>query len=291
MSNGLALSVAGAVILGSYVVAVKRHFDHYPPTLFVGATYVVGVTWYLPIVLLTTPVAAVVPVVGPRGGIVLLGTAGFTALALFTFYRALTLGDVSYVAPISKIVPVFVLPLEVVLLGQYLSVLQVAGVVVATFAVYVANYRSGSLFAPVRRLVHSKAALLALASAAAFGVVDIGKRVSMQELGIPPEGFVLTMLVLVPLLLSPAAVGNRHAVDWWGDRRKLAVAGLVLVVGQHVVAMAFETLPASVVSPVVNTQAVVAVVLGSLLLGESRVRVRLTAAGLAVFGILLISLG
>ncbi|HMB51273.1 MAG TPA: EamA family transporter [Natronoarchaeum rubrum] len=50
-------------------------------------------------------------------------------------------------------------------------------------------------------------------------------------------------------------------------------------------------MPASVVSPVVNTQAVVAVVLGSLLLGESHVRTRLAAAGLAVGGIVLITLG
>ncbi|WP_431358885.1 EamA family transporter [Halovenus amylolytica] len=158
-------------------------------------------------------------------------------------------------------------------------------------AVYVANYRQGSVLAPLGQLVRSRAALLALASAAAFGVVDVGKRVSMQALDITPEGFVLTMLVLVAALLSPSAVTHRDAVDWRADRRLLALAGLVLVIGQHLVAVAFETLPASVVSPVVNTQAVVAVFLGSLLLGESHVRIRMAAAGLAVFGVVLISLG
>jgi len=99
------------------------------------------------------------------------------------------------------------------------------------------------------------------------------------------------MLVLVPLLLSPAVINNRHEVDWWSDRRLLIAAGFFFIVGQHVIAMAFETLPASIVSPIVNTQAVVAVVLGSILLGESQLRTRLTAAGLAVSGIILISLG
>lgn len=291
MTNGFALSVAAALVLGSYLVGVKRYFSHYPPALFVSLTYVIAVAWYLPAAALTVPTGQLVPSVSVRGAVVLLGTAGFTALALFAFYRALAIGDVSYVAPISKVVPVFVLPLEVLLLGQRLSPLQVAGVVVATAAVYVANYRHGSLLAPVRQLIRSKAALLALASAAAFGVVDIGKRVSMQELGISPEGFVITMLVLVALFLSPSAVNHRNAVDWWGDRRLLALTGLVLVIGQHLVAVAFETLPASVVSPVVNTQAVIAVFFGSLFLGESHVRVRMTAAGLAVFGIVLISLG
>lgn len=291
MTTGLALSVAGAVVLGSYLVAVKRYFDHYPPTLFVGITYAIGVAWYLPIAAVTGSTDRLVPSVGWGGGVVLIGTAAFTAFALFALYRALSIGDVSYVAPISKIVPVFVLPLEVLLLGQYLSSLQIAGVAVATAAVYVANYRRGSVLAPFRRLMHSRAALLALASAASFGVVDVGKRVSMQELGISPVGFVFTMLVLVTVLLFPAAVRNRNAVDWWGDRRLLVAAGFFLVVGQYIVAMAFETLPASIVSPVVNTQAVVAVVLGSLLLGESQLRIRLVAAGFAVLGIVLISLG
>ncbi|MEF8822477.1 MAG: DMT family transporter [Halovenus sp.] len=291
MTNGLLLSVAAAVVLGSYLVGVKQYFSHYPPALFVSLTYVAAVVWYLPVAVLTVPADQLVPAVGTRGAAVLLGTAGFTALALFAFYRALSIGDVSYVAPISKIVPVFVLPLEVLLLGQRLSALQVGGVVVATVAVYVANYQQGSVLAPLGQLVRSRAALLALASAAAFGVVDVGKRVSMQALDITPEGFVLTMLVLVAALLSPSAVTHRDAVDWQADRRLLALAGLVLVIGQHLVAVAFETLPASVVSPVVNTQAVVAVFLGSLLLGESHVRIRMAAAGLAVFGVVLISLG
>jgi len=38
----------------------------------------------------------------------------------------------------------FVLPMEVLLLGEVLAPVQVAGVVVATAAVYVANYEPGT---------------------------------------------------------------------------------------------------------------------------------------------------
>jgi len=103
--------------------------------------------------------------IGVRGAVILAGTAGCQRLsALFVFYKGLALGEVSYVAPISKIVPVFVLPLEVVFLDQQLSAIHVIGVGVATGAVYVANYRRGSLLDPLRRLRQSKAALLALAA-------------------------------------------------------------------------------------------------------------------------------
>ncbi|MFD1587688.1 EamA family transporter [Halorientalis brevis] len=292
MNEGLLLSVAAALWLGCYLVVVKRYFSHYPPVLYVALSNTTSLVWYLPVVLFTVPADERVPASLDLAGVaVLAGTAVFTGVALLSFYHALAIGDVSYVAPLSKIVPVFVLPLEVVLLDQRLSALQIAGVVVATLAVYVANYRTGSLIGPLRRIATNRAAGFALLSAATFGVVDVGKRVSMQELAVPPETFVAVMLVTVLLLVAPFAVRHRGTVDARDDAVKLLAAGLLVAGGQHLIATAFQTLPASVVSPVVNTQAVVAVVLGSLLLDESHFRTRLAAAGLAVGGIALITLG
>lgn len=57
----------------------------------------------------------------------------------------------------------------------------------------------------------------------------------------------------------------------------------------HLTTLAFDAAPASVVSSVVNTQAVVAVVLGGLLLGERGFGRRLLAALLAVVGVALIA--
>jgi len=55
--------------------------------------------------------------------------------------------------------------------------------------------------------------------------------------------------------------------------------------------LAFSTLPASLASPVINSSAVVTVVLGGVVLGEEAMRIRLTAAGFAIAGVTLISLG
>ncbi len=88
----------------------------------------------------------------------MLAVTAVTAVGLLTLFRAIRVGEVSYVSPISKIVPVFVLPLEVGLLGQHLSPLQVGGVVVATAAVYVANWQGTALLAPLRRAQQSRPA-------------------------------------------------------------------------------------------------------------------------------------
>jgi len=67
--------------------------------------------------------------------------------------------------------------------------------------------------------------------------------------------------------------------------------GLLVAVGKHFVMLAVTTLSASIASPIINTQAVVAVLLGDVLLGEDAFRVRLLAAGFAVAGVTMITVG
>lgn len=292
MNEGIGLALAAAFVFGVYLVCVKRYFGHYPSTLYVALVDAAALPWAVAIGVLTVPPGGYLPdSLSTAGVAILLGVGVSTAVALLAFFRALRVGEVSYVAPLSKLVPVFVLPLEVLLLGQHLGPLQVAGVVVATAAVYVANYRADGLLTPFRRAATNRAAQFALLSAAVFGVVDLGKRVVVQELAIPPGTFVPVSIATVLVVVLPFAVGERDAVPVRDDLSKLVVMGLLAATGQHLTAMAFDTLPASVVSPLVNTQAVVAVVLGSLLLGESHFRARLVAATLAVGGIALITLG
>jgi drug/metabolite transporter (DMT)-like permease len=222
-----------------------------------------------------------------RFAVVAVTTLG-TAAAFVLFLRAIEDGAVSYVAPINKVVPMFVLPLEVGLLGQVLAPIQVAGVVVTTLAVYVANYEPGGFFAPFARAARSRPAQLALASAACYAVADVGKRVALQELAIPGTLWVPLLLVGVAVVLAPAAI--RNPID--ATRRdvpKLLAAGGLVALGEHLTTVAFAALPASVASPVINTQAIVAVVLGGLLLGERHFRLRLAAAVLAVAGVAMIA--
>lgn len=214
-----------------------------------------------------------------------------TALAMVLLFRAIRIGEVSYVSPISKIIPVFVLPLEVGILKQRLSALQIGGVVVATVAIYVANWQGTTFFAPFKRAARSRPAQLALLSAATFAVVDVGKRVLMQELAIAPTTYVPLMFIGIAALMGPLATRSRWPDDWWRDLPFFLVTALLIASGNHIVLLAFQRLPASIVSPVVNGQAIVAVILGAIFLEESHLRARLVATALAIVGITMISVG
>ena len=310
MDIGLPFAIGAAIVWGGYIFLLKRSFSGYPPAGLTVLINAVAIAWFLPVTVATTdfgrmgltgaalsanPAGALgglvtlVAAVNPAAAAVVVGTAAATAAAFVLFLRAIERGDVSYVTPINKVVPMFVLPMEVVLLGEVLAPIRIAGVVVATAAVYVANYEPGTLLAPLVAAVRSRPAQLALVSAACYAVADLGKRVALQELAIPGTLWVLLLLAGAGLLLLPAAIRNPPAVTR-RDAPKFLVAGALVALGEHLTTVAFASLPASVASPVINTQAIVAVVLGGVVLGERHFRVRLIAALLAVVGVAMIAL-
>ena len=287
--SGIGYAVVAAVLWGGYIFALKRYFAAYPGTVLTVGINAAAIGWYLPITatrggLGRLPAPAAIGIVEVA---VTAGTILATAAAFLLFLRALDLGEVSYVAPISKIIPAFVLPIEVLVLRQRLTPLEVTGVVVATFAVYVANYRTGPLLEPLRKAATARAAQFALASAACFALGDVGKRLVLQEFGIPLTAWVPLLLGGVLLVVLPLAI--RDWVPLRDAAPRFVLAGGLVAVAEHATSLAFSVVPASIASPIINTQAVIAVVLGGVLLREEAFGIRLAAAGLAVVGVGLIA--
>lgn len=290
MSIGIAYAGLAALLYGVFLFVMKQWFDIYPSSVFILITYVLSFLVYLPAVIVSDTAFLSGPNLSNALGAILAVTIGVT-VGLMLVFRALQIGEVSYVSPISKIIPVFVLPLEVGLLGQRLSALQVGGVVVATIAIYLANWQGTTLLAPIKRARQSRPAQLALLSAVTFAFVDIGKRVLMQELAIAPTTYIPVMFVGVSVLMGPLALRTHWPDEWWRDLPLFLVTALLVAVANHMTLLAFQLQPASTVSPIVNGQAIVAVILGAILLKESHICARLVATALAIVGIAMISIG
>lgn len=294
MNVGIAYAIAAALIWGSELFILKRYVTSIPASTLTVCINAVAFLWYTPVALATVDPAAVpsLATLGWSGIGAVLGAIIATAAAFLLFLFAIQTGEVSYVAPINKIAPVFVVPAEVALLGEVLTPLQLLGVVVATVAVYVANYRpgAGGLLEPLKRAAVSQPARLALLSAVGFAAADLSRRLALQEGGIPPGAFVIIILSGVMLVLLPLAVRRSTLAEIRPWVPTFLGLGLLVATGEHVTSMAFSLAPASIASPVVNTQAIVAVVLGGLVLGERYFRIRLLAAGMAVAGVTLIAI-
>ena len=282
---GILVALAAAVPWGVYVSAAKRYFDGVPATTLTVLVNGFALAWYVPVAATrVSPADLPAPsALGIAGALALVGSVVGIGAGYVLSIEALALGELSYVVPINRTVPLFVLPLELVLLDAVVPPLAVAGILVVTFGVYVANYRGGDPVEPLRRAATSHPARLALLSAAAYAVGDVSKRAALDRVGPPPEALVPVVLGGVALLFLPAAVRS-----WPDERPEVGVfvaVGLLVAVAEHLTTLAFAALPASIAAPVVNTQAVVAVLLGGRVLGEERLGGRLAAAALAVFGI------
>lgn len=292
MEPGVGYALVAALIWGVVLFSLKRYFDGLHASVVVVLVNGFAVGIYLPFAYVTLDPADVpeLATFGVQDVGVLALTISFIALAFVLFMRALNDGEVSYVAPINKVVPVFVLPIEVLLLSQHLDALEVVGVVVATIAVYVANYERGPLLAPVKRAATSTPARLALLSAMCYAASDVGKRVALQELALPPQVWVPMIQGGIFVLLLPLAYRHWPNESLRGNVPLYVVMGLAIAVGEHVTSLAFATAPASIASPIINTQAIIAVLLGGVILGEDALQTRLVAALLAVLGVTLIAI-
>ncbi|HMB49031.1 MAG TPA: DMT family transporter [Natronoarchaeum rubrum] len=291
MELGLGYALLAAFVWGGYLFGLKQYFEGYPATTLTVCVNAFAIAFYLPVTLRALSNGAGTAFASLSAldvGVVAL-TICATAAAFVLFLYAIAAGDVSYVTPINKIVPALVVPIEVLVLGEVLTPIQLVGVVVATSAIYVANYRAGGLLDPFRRIVRSRPAQLALLSAALYAVSDVGKRVALQELGIPTALWVPVLLGGILLVLLVPAVRDRPD-ELRADVPKFAAAGAFVATGEHVTSLAFSLVPASVASPIVNTQAILVVLLGGVVLGEDHFRVRILAAVLAVAGVALIAL-
>lgn len=291
VSVGSSYALAAAAVWGVFLFYFKRNLGDYPPTVALVLTSVFGVAWYLPVTgYALWGGASVVP---SSFGVTQFAFAALTvvlfALALLTFYAAIGRGTVSLVTPISKIHPVFVVPMEVLVLGAHVAPLQVVGIVLATVAVYLANYSGDGLLLPLRRLVSSRPAQLGLLSAVLMALVNVSQRALLYDFAMTPQVWVVVKNGGVALLLAPLAA-RRWSVDVRGNLPTLAVAGLFVATGEHLVALAYAGIPASVAAPLISLQAIVAVVLAGVLLDEDDFLIRLVAALVAILGIAFVTL-
>lgn len=290
--SGVVLAACSMVLTGGYLVVYKRYFTDYPSMLYLGLVEGAALCWYVALAWgLGREVTTFVPPgldITTTG--LLLGVVVATVGAAVTSIQALKRGEVSYVAPLSKLAPPVVLGLELLVLDVRLSGFQIVGLVVVTAGVYILNRDDAGLLSPFVEVARRRPAQLALASAALIGAADVGKRIVLSQLAVPPQ--TLVVVTLAGLTVGTLPFGLRRwdarprTLRAWGG---LAAVALVLAAADHLTALALTAAPASVVVPILSGQAVVAVVLGGNLLDEDAVRRRTVATLLTAVGIALIA--
>lgn len=223
---------------------------------------------------------------GPDGRTAVLGVASGLAngLALLTFYRAAAVGPISVVAPIGAtggVVPVLV----AIALGERPSVLQLVGIPLAVVGVALAAARSG----PDRAAGGRSGVGLSVLAAATFGTF-------LTLFAAAAEGGSGAALLTsrVALLLGTALVLALGRISVRVPLRALprvALPGLLLLVGTAAYGIATGTGLVSVVSVLATLNPVVTVGLAVVVLGERLAPRQQAGVATALLGVVLLAAG
>ena len=227
---------------------------------------------------------AELPSATAAGWAALAGSAGIVALA--SFYRALAIGTMSVVAPISATaaaVPVLVGLAE----GERPSWLQVAGMAIALAGVILASREPiEEDGAPVNRTAIG----LALVAAVGFGTFFVGLDRASEDADVSwvivvSRGCSLVLLVIAALAVRPALPRDGASLA------TLAMIGLLDLGANGFYALATQEGLLSVVAVLGSLYPAVTVVLARVVLAERVSRVQEVGVALALAGVVAISAG
>lgn len=208
------------------------------------------------------------------------------------FFSALSAGELGVTYPLLALTPLFVVPVEWVLLGVLPGIWGAAGVVLVVIGVYLLEFRERKrgLLAPLRALVASTGARRALGVAVIWSVSGTLDRVAV--LASSPGFYGVFFAGSLSLLFLPLVVWRvRRSGRGLADRVAAAGVPALGLHGLFFVAMfllqmeALELALASYVLSIKRTGTLVAVLLGGLVFREGGLRHRLAGTAVVLAGV------
>ncbi len=283
----LALVLASAVLHASWNLLAKRSRGS---EVFLWQALVVSSAAFLVpflVLLARNPIP-------PQGWGWIAATGALHTLYFHTLGAAYRRGDLSLVYPIARgLGPALVLVVSIVVLGERIAGLGLAGVLAVIVGVYVVNVRIDApdpWLGPLRRLAHPHGRYAAATGVliAAYTLVDKQGVQVVHPLVYVYLLFVLsTAGVTAALLARPRARSALRTRHGWG---RAALVAVLWVAAYALVLAALEREPAPYVAAAREISIVLGAVFGVWLLGEPARRERLVGAACIAAGVVMIAL-
>ena len=223
----------------------------------------------------------------------LLPSAVITAVAYLTLYRALELGPVAVVSPVLASYAVFPVLLAVVLLGETMSGLQVAGVVVTISGAVITSADIRELRAGTRSMPPGLS--WAIVSTVLFGVATYVLGWASQRAGFLPSlwlGRTASAVLFVAAAPVVSRAMRRRSFSGLGSRALVLAAGLGIVDVGGTMSYAFgaEHGLVSIVTAVSATYPLIPVFGSVILLGEHPAPNQYLGVAMVISGLVLLGL-
>lgn len=229
-----------------------------------------------------------------KGWACLLGSGLAHAVYLICLTRAYDQGDLSFVYPLIRSAPVFLVLWAVLLLGERFTTLGVVGIVIVLGGNFLLQSGDGSangLMAPLSAWSKGSSRLALIGAL----FLSFGSLIDKVGVGLVHPFLYAVLFIDIEALFFSSQVARRRNlralfIQWYRSRRRLLMAGIVGVPSYALVLLAMSLSQVSYVIAVRQVSVVIGVLLGVWLLQEREGKLRLLASVLICMGVMLIGL-
>jgi len=215
-------------------------------------------------------------------------------IAAVIYYKALSMSEISLLAPISSFNPAFVLIFATIFLHENPTPVKLIGILLIIIGAYLLNVdqiRAG-IFKPVSKLLSDRGVKLFLVSNLIWGMTPIlQKKAIFQTSPTTPVVVPLIETVFIIIFLLPFLFKMKNVKKYVKVNLKTLLAyGSLASVGQFAALTAFSLNNVAYVTAVFKLSALISIVMGAILFKEHHIQERFLGALVMVIGTILIAL-
>lgn len=215
-----------------------------------------------------------------------------TPIEMIYLYKALQLEEVSYIAPLVSLAPVFTTLINIFVFKETPTIFGFMGIIFIVSAVYIlnVNQKGEGFLQPFKYLYKNKAAKYALIMMAFYSLGIIVDKIAITGAGVYYYAFLNYLLVSASLLFLLVFKAKTHI----GQIKKSSMSFLLLgfVVAFYTIFrfLALENGNAGYVSAVMGSSVFFTILFGVVVLKEGRVRTKIISGVLILIGLTLIKI-
>jgi drug/metabolite transporter (DMT)-like permease len=220
-------------------------------------------------------------------------SASAEAVYFLALSRAYDVGDLSVVYPVARSAPLFVAIAGAIFLGDPLSPMGIAGILLVLAGVYILHLKSldsGSLLEPLRSF---KGPAFGFALIAALGTTAYSLSDKAAVSGVNPVLYDFWLEIAITIVLTPIVLHNRGwgniRDEWRSAWKRISFSGALMRGGYLLVLVAMTLAPVGYLLALRQFSVVIGALLGVAVLGEGYGKPRILGSAAIFAGVYIIA--
>ena len=207
-------------------------------------------------------------------------------------YKAIKIGEISLVSPISAFNPIFTAIISLLTLNEKISLQGWLGIILICIGAYsLQKTKSTSLLEPIKLFFSNQAIRLSLIAYFLWALTPIFQKVSIMHTDpqVPPFASFIGMIGTTIIYSGPALKFSGQILDLTKKYFRFFILIAILSgIGQAVAFMAFSLTSLGLATAVFKLSMIFSVILGWLLFKEHNIKERLLGSTLMLVGVILL---